>query len=61
LFLRTIDGKVSYEAQLHGAYGGFVQFKEPPAHWIFSDNKKDMSKEIMSMSQVKEKFKYVTG
>lgn len=41
-------------------YSGMVKFKEDPKHWIFSDNKKDLSKEIMTMKQLRDKFKDVT-
>ena len=60
LMLKTIDAKNVYYTQLQGMYSGMVKFKQDPKHWIFSDNKKDMSKELMSMGDVREKFKHVT-
>ena len=60
MMLKTIDAKNVYYTQLSGMYSGMVKFKSEPKHWIFSDNKKDMSKEVMSMGDVKEKFKHVT-
>ena len=60
LMLKTIDAKNVYYTQLSGMYSGMVKFKSEPKHWIFSDNRKDMSKELMSMGDVKEKFKHVT-
>lgn len=60
LMLKTIDAKNTYYTQLQGMYSGMVKFKEDPKHWIFSDNKKDMAKEIMTMNDVQEKFKNVT-
>lgn len=58
--LKVIDTKEHYFSQLSGLYSGMVKFKEDPKHWIFGDNKKDMSKEIMTMKQLKDKFKDVT-
>lgn len=58
--LKTIDQKEHYFSQLQGMYSGMVKFKEDPKHWIFSDNKKDLSKEIMTMKQLRDKFKDVT-
>ena len=60
LMLKTIDAKNVYYTQLQGMYSGMVKFKQDPKHWIFSDNKKDMSKELMMMNDVREKFKHVT-
>ena len=60
MMLKTIDAKNVYYTQLSGMYSGMVKFKSEPKHWIFSDNKKDMSKEVMSMGDIKDKFKYVT-
>ena len=60
LMLKTIDAKNVYYAQLQGSFSGMVKFKEEPKHWIFSDNRKDMSKEVMTMNDVREKFKHVT-
>ena len=39
---------------------GFVEFKQEPTHWIFGENKKDMSKEIMSMNDLQQKFASIT-
>lgn len=58
--LKIIDTKEHYFSQLSGLYSGMVKFKEDPKHWIFGDNKRDMSKEIMTMKQLKDKFKDVT-
>ena len=60
LMLKTIDAKGYYYAQIQGAMSGMVSFKEDPKHWIFSDNKKDMSKEIMTLNDVQTKFASVT-
>ena len=60
LMLKTIDAKNVYYTQLQGMYSGMVKFKQDPKHWIFSDNKKDFSKEIMQLSDVHKKFEQVT-
>lgn len=60
LMLKVIDAKVTYQAQLQGMFSGMVKFKEDPPHWIFSSDKKDFSKQVMQMGEVREKFKYVT-
>lgn len=61
LMLKTIDAKNIYYAQMQGLYSGMVKFKEDPKHWIFSDNSKDFSKEIMTLEDVQKKFAPVTG
>ena len=58
--LRVIDAKCSYYAQIQGQYSGMVKFKEDPKHWIFSDNSRDVNKEIMLLDDFKQKFKNVT-
>ena len=58
--LKTIDRMHIYYAQMQGAYSGMVKFKKDPTHWIFGNDKRDFSKEIMTMGDVKEKFKHVT-
>ena len=60
LLLKTVDAKASYYAQIQGAYSGMVKFKEEPKHWIFGDNKKDISKEFTSLDNFKQKFDRVT-
>ena len=58
--LKTIDRMHIYYAQMQGAYSGMVKFKKDPTHWIFGDDKRDFSKEVMTMGDIKEKFKHVT-
>lgn len=58
MLLKVVDSKVTYSAQLQGMFSGMVTFKEDPPHWIFSDDKQDMSKKLMTMSDVREKFKH---
>ena len=60
LLLRTVDSKASYYAQVQGAYSGMVKFKQDPKHWIFGDNKKDISKEFTSLESFTGKFDRVT-
>lgn len=60
LMLKTIDAKGYYYAQIQGAMSGMVEFKRDIPHWIFTDNKKDMSKEIMTMNDFQKKFASVT-
>ena len=60
LMLKTIDAKNYYYAQIQASMSGFVEFKKEPTHWIFGENKKDMSKEIMSMNDLQQKFASVT-
>ena len=60
LMLKTIDAKNYYYAQIQASMSGFVEFEKPPEHWIFGENKKDMSKEIMSMNDLQQKFASVT-
>ena len=61
LMLKTIDAKGYYYAQIQGAMSRLVQFKDGDIHhWIFTDNKKDMSKEIMTMNDFQKKFASVT-
>lgn len=37
-----------------------VSFKHDPTHWIFGENKKDISKEIMTLNDIQSKFAAVT-
>ena len=37
-----------------------VEFKTPPLHRMYGNDKKDMSKEIMSLNDVQSKFAAVT-
>ncbi len=60
LLLRTVDSKASYYAQIQGAYSGMVKFKQDPKHWIFGDNKKDISQEFTSLESFTGKFDRVT-
>lgn len=60
LLLKTVDSKASYYAQVQGAYSGMVKFKEDPKHWIFGDNKKDISSEFTSLESFTGKFNDVT-
>ena len=60
LLLRTVDSKASYYAQIQGAYSGMVKFKQDPKHWIFGDNKRDISKEFTSLESFTGKFDRVT-
>lgn len=60
LMLKTIDAKNYYYAQVQGQMSGMVEFKNEPNHWIFGENKRDVSKEIMSMNDVQRKFASVT-
>ena len=60
LMLKTVDAKGYYYAQIQGAMSGMVEFKRDIPHWIFTDNKKDMSKEIMTMNDFQKKFASVT-
>ena len=61
LMLKTIDAKESYYAQVQAMYSGMVKFKQDPKHWIFSDNSRDISKELTTLDDVKKKFAPVTG
>lgn len=60
LLLRTVDAKASYYAQVQGAYSGMVKFKSDPIHWIFGDNKHDISKEFTRADTFMKKFDKVT-
>ena len=60
LLLKTVDSKANYYAQVQGAYSGMVKFKEDPKHWIFGDNKKDISSEFTSLESFTGKFNDVT-
>lgn len=58
--LKMVDAKNNYYAQIQGAYSGMVKFKEDPKHWIFGDDGRDKNKDIMTLDNLKEKFKRVT-
>ena len=61
LMLKTIDAKNYYYAQIQRQMSGLVEFKgDSITHWIFGENKRDVSKEIMSMNDVQSKFAAVT-
>lgn len=60
LLLRTVDAKAHYFCYKTGEMSGMVKFKQEPQHWIYANNKNDLSKEIMTMESVNEKFKLVT-
>lgn len=58
--LRLIDKQKMYYAQIQGSMSGMVTFKTEPTHWLFGEDKKDMSKEIMTLNDVQRKFANVT-
>lgn len=60
LMLKMIDSQRTYYAQIQGQMSGMVEFKTPPFHWMYGNDKKDMSKEIMSLNDVQSKFAAVT-
>ena len=60
LLLKTVDSKANYYAQVQGAYSGMVKFKQDPSHWIFGDNKRDISSEFTSLESFTGKFNDVT-
>ena len=60
LLLRTIDKKETYYAQYQASMSGMVKFKEDPKHWIFSDDKKNITKEFTSLDDFTKKFDKVT-
>lgn len=60
LMLKMIDSQRTYYAQIQGQMSGMVEFKTPPLHWMYGNDKKDMSKEIMSLNDVQSKFAAVT-
>lgn len=60
LMLKMIDSQRTYYAQIQGKMSGMVEFKTPPTHWLYGDDKKDMSKEIMTLNDVQKKFAAVT-
>ena len=40
---------------------GLVDFKgKQPTHWLWGDDKKDMTKEIMTLNDIQKKFAAVT-
>ena len=60
LMLKMIDSQRLYYAQIQGQMSRMVEFKTPPLHWLYGNDKKDMSKEIMTMNDVQKKFAAVT-
>lgn len=60
LMLKMIDSQRTYYAQIQGQMSGMIEFKTPPLHWLYGNDKKDMSKEIMSLNDVQKKFAAVT-
>lgn len=60
LMLRTIDAKAHYFCYKQGEMSGMISFKSELKHWIFSSDKHDISKDLMTLDDIKEKFKQVT-
>ena len=62
LMLKMIDSQRTYYAQIQGQMSRLVEFKNgsQPIHWMYGNDKKDMSKEIMSLNDVQSKFAAVT-
>jgi len=60
MLLKTVDRKNTYYAQLQASMSGMVEFKEPIKHWIFSDDKHNIAKELTSYETFKNKFSAVT-
>lgn len=62
LMLKMIDSQKMYYAQIQAQMSRFVEFKKGsrPTHWMYGNDKKDMSKEIMSLNDVQSKFAAVT-
>lgn len=62
LMLKMIDSQRTYYAQIQGQMSRLVEFKNgsQPVHWMYGNDKKDMSKEIMSLNDVQSKFAAVT-
>lgn len=56
LMLKMIDSQRTYYAQIQGQMSRMVEFKTPPFHWMYGNDKKDMSKEIMTMNDIQNKF-----
>lgn len=54
--LKMVDKKQNYYAQVQGQYSGMVKFKEDPKHWIFSDDGRDINKEITMVDDFKRRF-----
>lgn len=51
-----------YYAQIQAQMSRFVEFKKSsrPVHWMYGNDKKDMSKEIMTLNDVQSKLASVT-
>lgn len=60
LLLRNVDAKAHYFCYKSGEMSGMVKFSSPPRHWIYANNKNDLSKEIMTLEEVNKKFELVT-
>lgn len=62
LMLKMIDSQRTYYAQIQGQMSRLIEFKNgsQPVHWMYGNDKKDMSKEIMSLNDVQSKFAAVT-
>lgn len=62
LMLKMIDSQKMYYAQIQAQMSRFVEFKKSsrPVHWMYGNDKKDMSKEIMTLNDVQSKLASVT-
>lgn len=61
LMLKMIDSQKMYYAQVQAQMTGLVDFKgKQPTYWLWGDDKKDMSKEIMTLNDIQKKFAAVT-
>lgn len=62
LMLKMIDSQKMYYAQIQAQMSRFVEFKNGsrPTHWMYGNDKKDMSKEIMTLNDVQSKLASVT-
>lgn len=60
LLLRTIDSKLHYFCYRQAEASGMVTFKNDIQHWIYSNDKHDLSKDIMTLDALKDKLKQVT-
>lgn len=62
LMLKMIDSQKMYYAQIQAQMSRFVEFKKGsrPTHWMYGNDKKDMSKEIMTLNDVQSKLASVT-
>lgn len=60
LLLRTIDAKLHYFCYRQAEASGMVTFKNDIQHWIYSNDKHDLSKDVMTLDALKDKLKQVT-